>query len=119
MSKEKKKKNPNTYSFSLKKTDGKIIREFIDKQSNFSETVRFLITKYVIENGIEDVSGKLNELLFSALENNICTLEKNDNINILNEEDKYESNNNKEIKDNEDEKEEFSMKEIPSCYKIN
>lgn len=118
MSKEKKKKNPNTYSFSLKKTDGKIIRDFIDKQSNFSETVRFLITKYVIENGIEDVSGKLNELLFLALENNIYTLEKS-NISILNEEDKYESNLSKEIKDNEDQKEEFSIEEVPNCYKIN
>ncbi len=119
MSKEKRKKNPNTYSFSLKKTDGKIIRDFIDKQSNFSETIRFLITKYVIENGIEDVSGKLNELLFLALENNIYTSEKTDNINTSNEENKNKFIDNKDMEDTKEQKEDFSMEEIPSCYKIN
>lgn len=106
MSNEKKKKNPNTFSFSLKKNDGKIIRDFIDKQSNFSETIRFLITKYVIENGVEDVSGKLNELLFLALENNIYNLEENKKID--------NDTNNDEIQ-----KEKSDMEEIPSCYKIN
>ncbi|MDU1308965.1 MAG: hypothetical protein E6936_16135 [Clostridium perfringens] len=119
MSNEKKKKNPNTFSFSLKKTDGKIIRDFISKQSNFSETIRFLITKYVIENGVEDVSGKLNELLFSALENNIYNLEENKKVDNLdtnknNEIDKEEKLNNKEIQ-----KENLDMEEVPSCYKIN
>lgn len=119
MSNEKKKKNPNTFSFSLKKTDGKIIRDFISKQSNFSETIRFLITKYVIENGVEDVSGKLNELLFSVLENNIYNLEENKNLNNLsmNESSKIEKKenlNNEEIK-----KENLDIEEVPSCYKIN
>ncbi|EDT14306.1 hypothetical protein ACV3RL_15035 [Clostridium perfringens] len=119
MSKEKKKKNPNTFSFSLKKTDGKIIRDFIDKQSNFSETIRFLITKYVIENGVEDVSGKLNELLFSALEKNVYNLEENKKVNNLdtnenNKDDKKEKLNNEEIQ-----KENLDIEEVPSCYKIN
>ncbi|HHD2785658.1 TPA: hypothetical protein ACOTHR_003199 [Clostridium perfringens] len=110
MSNEKKKKNPNTFSFSLKKTDSKIIRDFIDKQSNFSETIRFLITKYVIEYGVEDVSGKLNELLFLALENNIYNLEENKN----NKFDTKEKLNDEDIQ-----KENLSMEEVPSCYKIN
>lgn len=115
MSKEKKKKNPNTYSFSLKKTDGKIIRDFIDKQSNFSETIRFLITKYVIENGIEDVSGKLNELLFSSLENNIYNLEKNEDTNMVKEKNEDIS----KVKENNiEDKEDISIDEIPSCYQI-
>lgn len=119
MSNEKKKKNPNTFSFSLKKTDGKIIRDFINKQSNFSETIRFLITKYVIENGVEDVSGKLNELLFSALENSIYNLEDNKKIDNLNKNEKNESDKKEKLNNEEIQKENFSMEEVPSCYKIN
>ena len=119
MSNEKKKKNPNTFSFSLKKTDGKIIRDFISKQSNFSETIRFLITKYVIENGVEDVSGKLNELLFSVLENNIYNLEENKNSNNLsvNESSKIEKKEN--LNNEEFKKENLDIEQVPSCYKIN
>ncbi|HAT4340836.1 TPA: hypothetical protein I9094_003155 [Clostridium perfringens] len=119
MSKEKKKKNPNTFSFSLKKTDGKIIRDFIDKQSNFSETIRFLITKYVIENGVEDVSGKLNELLFSALENNIYNLEGNKKLDNSNNNENNEFSKKENLNGEEIQKENLSMEEVPSCYKIN
>lgn len=53
------------YSFSIKKTDNPIIKEFIKTQENFSESIRYLIIKYCMENGIEDVSSKLNELIYS------------------------------------------------------
>lgn len=119
MSNEKKKKNPNTFSFSLKKTDAKIIRDFIDKQSNFSETIRFLITKYVIENGVEDVSGKLNELLFSALENNIYNLGENKKIDYLDDNKENEFDKKGNLNDDEVQKESLDIEEVPSCYKIN
>jgi len=56
-------KKRNGYSFSIKKTDNPIIKEFITEQDNFSESIRYLIIKYCMENGIEDVSSKLNELM--------------------------------------------------------
>ena len=43
------KKKRSVYSFGLKKTDSPIIKEFIENQTNFSETVSYLIYKYVSE----------------------------------------------------------------------
>lgn len=63
-------KKRSGYSFSIKKTDNPIIKEFITAQGNFSETIRFLIIKYCMENGIEDVSSKLNELIYSLAYSN-------------------------------------------------
>lgn len=72
------KKKRNVYSFALKKTDSPIIKEFIENQTNFSETVRYLIYKYVSENDTNDISYKFNELLFS----NAMSLKSNKNENI-------------------------------------
>lgn len=74
------KKKRSVYSFGLKKTDSPIIKEFIENQTNFSETVRYLIYKYVSENNTDDISYKFNELLF----NNAMSLKSNtsENINI-------------------------------------
>lgn len=74
------KKKRSVYSFGLKKTDSPIIKEFIENQTNFSETVRYLIYKYVSENNTDDISYKFNELLFS----NAMSLKANasENINI-------------------------------------
>lgn len=74
------KKKRSVYSFGLKKTDSPIIKEFIENQSNFSETVRYLIYKYVSENNTDDISYKFNELVFS----NAMSLKSNtsENINI-------------------------------------
>ena len=123
MTDTQKKKRP-IYSFSLKKTDSPIIKEFIDNQTNFSETVRYLIYKYVSENNIDDISYKFNELLF----NNAMSLKSNtsENINI-------DSNNtyvtpnitNTDSKspnevncDNEIKYEDsLASEEIPDCYK--
>jgi hypothetical protein len=59
------------YSFSIKKMDNPIIKEFIEAQDNFSESLRFLIIKYCMENGIENVSSRLNELIYNlAFSNN-------------------------------------------------
>jgi hypothetical protein len=63
-------KKRSGYSFSIKKTDNPIIKEFITLQDNFSETIRYLIIKYCMENGIEDVSCKLNELIYSLAYSN-------------------------------------------------
>ena len=63
-------KKRSGYSFSIKKTDNPIIKEFITLQDNFSETIRYLIIKYCMENGIEDVSSKLNELIYSLAYSN-------------------------------------------------
>ncbi|WP_294364874.1 hypothetical protein [uncultured Clostridium sp.] len=60
------KKKRIVYSFSLKKNDRKDIKEFIEKQSNFSETLRYLIYKYLTENKNEDISHKLYELLINS-----------------------------------------------------
>lgn len=59
------KKTRNNYSFSIRKTDNPIIGEFVKKQSNFSESVRYLIIKFCRENGgIENISSRLNELIY-------------------------------------------------------
>ena len=68
----------SVYSFGLKKTDSPIIKEFIENQTNFSETVRYLIYKYVSENNTDDISYKFNELLF----NNAISLKANNSENI-------------------------------------
>lgn len=104
------KKKRSVYSFGLKKTDSPIIKEFIENQTNFSETVRYLIYKYVSENNTDDISYKFNELLFSSA----MSLKSNSGKNI------NENSNNIDIKEsNEKEsKEVFSFAEdIPECYK--
>jgi len=53
-----------TKSFSFKKNDSPLIKKFVEEQSNFSESVRYLIIKYCKENGVEDVSNKLLELVY-------------------------------------------------------
>lgn len=59
------KKPRNNYSFSIRKTDNPIIGEFVRKQSNFSESVRYLIIKFCRENGgVENISSRLNELIY-------------------------------------------------------
>lgn len=59
------KKKRMVYSFALKKNDSPFVQEFIENQSNFSETLRYLIYKYVAENGTDDISYKFYELLFN------------------------------------------------------
>lgn len=78
------KKKRNVYSFALKKTDSPIIKEFIENQTNFSETVRYLIYKYVSENNTDDISYKFNELLFSNAISLNSNKNENNNINSIN-----------------------------------
>lgn len=121
------KKKRSVYSFGLKKTDSPIIKEFIENQTNFSETVRYLIYKYVSENNADDISYKFNELIFS----NSMSLKSNtsenintnsDNTNITrsvtnaNSEDSnstIESNSDNEISCDD---ESLVAEEIPNCY---
>lgn len=114
------KKKRTVYSFGLKKTDSPIIKEFIENQTNFSETVRYLIYKYVSENNTDDVSYKFNELLFnnamavttnkSINEDNVIESEKQDTS--YNE----ESNNNIDTNDTENNNT-LEADDIPDCYK--
>lgn len=122
------KKKRNVYSFGLKKTDSPIIKEFIENQTNFSETVRYLIYKYVSENNTDDISYKFNELLFSnAMSFNS---NKNENININNDNESSLQNvieinssdnnsNNAMVYDNEISLDDntLSAEDIPDCYK--
>lgn len=116
------KKKRSVYSFGLKKTDSPIIKEFIENQTNFSETVRYLIYKYVSENNTDDISYKFNELLF----NNAMSLKLNasGNINInanntdltqsvTNENSESSKSTNKVDYDNEY----LVDEDIPDCYK--
>lgn len=59
------KKKRMVYSFALKKNDSPFVQEFIENQSNFSETLRYLIYSYVAEYGTDDISYKFYELLFN------------------------------------------------------
>jgi len=117
------------YSFSLKKTDNPIIKEFITAQDNFSETMRFLIIKYCMENGIENVSSKLNDLIYSLAYSN--TNNNSNQTKRLNDEEKevkniVKNNSIDEIsadkesikEDNENIKEEIKkdIEAIPKCY---
>lgn len=109
------KKKRFVYSFGLKKTDSPIIKEFIENQTNFSETVRYLIYKYVSENNTDDISYKFNELLFSNAMSLKVDISENTNINSNTTNiTKSASDSNFEIScENisvEDEK-------IPDCYK--
>ncbi|WP_291634351.1 hypothetical protein [Clostridium sp.] len=114
------------YSFSIKKTDNPIIKEFIQAQDNFSESLRYLIIKYCAENGIENVSSKLNELIY-----NLAFSNKNKNtskeIKNSNKEEKIiekstVNNSSKDINENvitssEDEiSADLDKEDIPKCY---
>lgn len=102
------KKKRDVYSFALKKTDSHIIKKFIENQSNFSETVRYLIYKYVSENNTNDISYKFNELLFSnAISTNENISKTSNNTNVS--QDITDTNSeNTNISDNDN---------IPDCYK--
>lgn len=95
-------KKRNSYSFSLKKTDNPLIKEFIDNQTNFSETLRYLIYKYAMENGTSDISFKLNDLIF----NHITSLQTNKNIA-----------NEVNVSIEETKKEKPGNDTVPICYK--
>lgn len=76
-----KEKKRNTYSFSMKKTDSPIIKEFAEEQTNFSESVRYLILKFCRENGVQDISQMLNEIMyFPDTESQVLKKENHENI---------------------------------------
>ncbi|WP_455938318.1 hypothetical protein [Gemella morbillorum] len=52
-------KEKRNYTLSLKKDDSEELREFIKMQSNFSNTIRYLIYKEIDENGVNDISKKI------------------------------------------------------------
>ena len=63
---EQKKKRRN-YSLSIKQTDSPVIEKFLDAQTNYSESVRYLILKFCSENGVQDISYMLNSMMFPDL----------------------------------------------------
>lgn len=96
----KDKKERNQFSFSLKKTDSPIIKDFLACQENCSESFRYLILKYCLENGVENVSNKLNELLYGALANpNSATKEAtiSKDVNDTNIEENTSNTNSKAV----------------------
>nr|WP_172688102.1 hypothetical protein [Clostridium botulinum]ALP68975.1 hypothetical protein [Clostridium botulinum] len=95
-----------TKTVSVRKTDSPLIEEFIKNQSNFSESVRYLILKYCQENGINDISFKLNELMYNIT---IPTTSYNENIKL--KDTKKESSIDKT-----EAKEKEKIESIPSCY---
>ena len=101
----------SVYSFSLKKTDNPIIKEFIKEQNNFSETIRYLIIKYCMENGIEDVSSKLNELMYSVAYSNSPKNNSNSEEKVIK---KVEMNNSADEISIDLDKE--NKEDIPECY---
>lgn len=122
------KKKRSVYSFGLKKTDSPIIKEFIENQTNFSETVRYLIYKYVSENNTDDISYKFNELLFSNAMSLKSNTSENININPNNTDvtqnvsdinSKVNTATNKDDYTNEISCEDISSddEDIPNCYK--
>ncbi|MBY7009285.1 hypothetical protein FDC58_15050 [Clostridium botulinum] len=106
-----------TKTVSVRKTDSPLIEKFIKEQSNFSESVRYLILKYCQENGVDDISFKLNELMYNIT---IPTKKYNEKINennICKNEYLESEDAKKELsidKINVEEKE--NIKSIPSCY---
>lgn len=120
-------KKRNNYSFSIKKTDSPIIREFVEKQSNFSESFRYLILKFCRENGVQDISNLLTEYMY--FNDNQTPIKKTYNHEIIKEEVtdelieetddnlngvsseviKDDKNNENDVTDNYD--------EIPECYR--
>jgi len=110
------------YSFSIKKTDNPIINEFIQAQDNFSESLRYLIIKYCAENGIENVSSKLNELIYNLAFSNNNNNTSKEIKNFNKEEKSTNSNPSKDINENvvTSSKDEISADldkdDIPKCY---
>jgi hypothetical protein len=122
------KKKRNVYSFGLKKTDSPIIKEFIENQTNFSETVRYLIYKYVSENNTDDISYKFNELIFSNAMSLQSNTSENMNINTNNTNitqsvtNANSENGNSTNESNYDNKiscddESLVAEDVPDCYK--
>jgi len=108
-------KKRNGYSFSIKKTDNPIIKEFITSQDNFSESIRYLIIKYCMENGIEDVSSKLNELIYNLAYSN--TNKKNPNeIDHLEEKSVEKAKINNSIDEISTSQDKEEKEDIPKCY---
>lgn len=128
------KKIRNNYSFSIRKTDNPIIGEFIKKQTNYSESLRYLIIKFCRENGVQDISYKLNELVY--LPDYPTNFEINNDVNnvdidkkeedaaskgILQEsikqevEEKVNSEPILKVEDHEDDK--YNDDDIPECYR--
>jgi len=116
------KKKRSVYSFGLKKTDSPIIKEFIENQTNFSETVRYLIYKYVSENNTDDISYKFNELLFNNAMSFNSNTSENININTNNTDvTQGVTNSNSESSKSTNEiscdNESLGDEDIPDCYK--
>ncbi len=47
--------------------NNKIIEDFIKKQKNFSESIRYLILSHCAKNGIEDLSQNIDDLIYESL----------------------------------------------------
>lgn len=120
-----------TKTISFKQTDSPVLEKFVKAQTNFSESVRYLILAYCKQNGIEDISHKLTELMFipnydfnSNLSNEIDN--KNNEIEdtkiekviVENIDDLPVTSDilNEENHDEEDKENESNLEEIPSCY---
>ena len=73
-------------TFSVKKTDNPVIEKFIKKQTNFSESIRYLIIKFCSENGVKDISSKLSEIMYNI------DFEQKPNDNLFTGENYHKSN---------------------------
>lgn len=87
-------------TFSVKKTDNPVIEKFIKKQSNFSESIRYLIIKFCSENGVKDISGRLSEIMYNIdfeqkVDNDLSATDNSNNKSseIVSDKDEERKNN--------------------------
>lgn len=91
-------KKRRSYSLSIKQTDNPMIEEFLNAQTNYSESVRYLILKFCKEYGVQDISYMLSTMLVQDI------LAKSASQEIK-----------EEIKEEVKPKKK-AVKEIPDCY---
>lgn len=95
--------------------NNKIIEEFIKKQKNFSESVRYLILSHCAKNGIEDLSKNIDDLIYESLSGkNIITSRGKDIKDITLNEKVKPIQENKPITKKSSEN--IPKKPIPECY---
>ncbi|MDU3597549.1 hypothetical protein [Clostridium butyricum] len=120
MAEKKKRRN---YSFSIKKTDSPVIEKFLNAQTNYSESLRYLILKFCRENDIKDISYMLNSYIMFPDEY-INVPIRNEQRSVIEEEVKQSTKDEEVVKNNYDNNikikeeniNELGEDDIPDCY---
>lgn len=82
MAKKNEKKEKKAYTFKPRKGEDQKIIEFIETQSNFNDTIRYLIEKEVYTNGIRDIVKYIPAVRDEEYYKELCNRPINENIEV-------------------------------------